>query len=122
MAEYSIGRFSNSWEIAVMRALVTGACGFVGGYLVPHLLDCHDEVCATYLVKRAFPSPSTSEFLDITDAESCKTVISKYNPTVWRALPFRRTPKKILLELCRSMSRGRTMCSLPQQHALSHRR
>ena len=59
-----------------MRVLVTGAGGFVGNYLLPHLLDAGHEVVATSLdVPRSAPVPW--EALDLVDAPAvCRLVAS----------------------------------------------
>lgn len=66
-----------------MRALVTGACGFVGGYLVRYLQESKDEVFATYLVK---PSSGLdgcqSAHLDICDPKQCADAVAAYRPEV----------------------------------------
>jgi len=92
-----------------MRALITGASGFVGAHLVRHLLECGDDVVATY-----FPQPPDAyvlgmcggspplatqnnsaftadaprvgslswEYLDTSELESCAKLISSAAPEV----------------------------------------
>lgn len=68
-----------------MRALITGACGFVGGHLVKHLMENGDEVLGT-----VFPGPNgelrrhpfTALPLDVRDAEACARIIAEYRPEV----------------------------------------
>ncbi len=55
-----------------MRALVTGALGFAGRYLVDHLLACGDEVIE---VDRSGPLP-----IDVTDRASVAEVIAEHRP------------------------------------------
>jgi GDP-4-dehydro-6-deoxy-D-mannose reductase len=64
-----------------MRALVTGACGFVGGYLLKHLVACGDEVLGTVLPEaagRAFPFPTAA--LDVTDSVAVFETIYNFKP------------------------------------------
>lgn len=64
-----------------MRALVTGACGFVGGYLTDHLLSCGDEVFGTVLREDPrFKFPS--KYVDIQDMEAVHAVITSFRPEV----------------------------------------
>ncbi len=66
-----------------MRALVTGACGFVGRHLVDHLCAAGDEVRGTVLpslINRSYPVPVVP--LDVTDAAACRRVIEEYRPEV----------------------------------------
>ena len=67
-----------------MRAMVTGACGFVGDYLVRHLVDCDDEVFAAVFKyqtgKRLYPIPPRP--LDVCDSEACVRAISEFRPEV----------------------------------------
>ncbi|NDC37727.1 MAG: NAD(P)-dependent oxidoreductase, partial [Proteobacteria bacterium] len=65
-----------------MRALVTGACGFVGGYLLRHLVQSGDEVVGTFLAKPppAHPSwelPIERVSLDVTDPYGCTDLIGR---------------------------------------------
>lgn len=68
-----------------MRVLVTGACGFVGGYLLQHLVESGDEVVGTFLVK---PPPRHSSWslpvervnLDVTDPHGCIDLIDRVRP------------------------------------------
>ena len=73
-----------------MKALITGADGFVGRYLMRHLLASGDEVVATG--KEDPPSEVLEEFkgnqklqwqtLDVTDAKRCFDVIHDVSPEV----------------------------------------
>lgn len=64
-----------------MRALVTGGCGFVGAYLVRHLLECGDEVCATYFLG-ARGHGCKEVALDISNPQQCREVIESFKPEV----------------------------------------
>ncbi|MBX7142819.1 MAG: GDP-mannose 4,6-dehydratase [Oligoflexia bacterium] len=64
-----------------MRALVTGACGFVGGYMAEHLLACGDSVLGTFLHERPRLSCDLVQ-LDITSADACARVVQSYKPDV----------------------------------------
>ena len=66
-----------------MKALVTGACGFAGRYLVQHLLGCGDEVLGTVLPQVPVPAggwPFNAVPLDIQNAEACAEVIGRFRP------------------------------------------
>ncbi len=65
-----------------MRALVTGACGFVGGYLVRHLVESGDDVSATVLLHPLDLPKVRSESLDVCNAEACRAVIKRHSPEV----------------------------------------
>lgn len=65
-----------------MRALVIGAGGFVGGYLVRHLLQAGDEVIGTTMLA-AEPIESIRMLpLDITDRTAVERVIGEVAPDV----------------------------------------
>lgn len=64
-----------------MKALVTGACGFVGSYLVNHLLTSNDKVVGTFLHGRPQLRCELTQ-LDVTDLPSCKSLVQKYQPEV----------------------------------------
>lgn len=66
-----------------MRALVTGACGFVGSYLIPHLQTVGDEVLGTVLPEaagRSYPYPIVP--LDVTDSVAVFETIYNFKPDV----------------------------------------
>lgn len=66
-----------------MRALVTGACGFVGGHLLRHLLDSGDEAFGTYLLGEFTRIDGVTYLpLDITSLEGCKAVIDQVKPDI----------------------------------------
>lgn len=64
-----------------MKALVTGACGFVGGYLASHLVDCGDEALATFLHEMPI-LPCDTVQLDVSDQDRCLEVTKNYSPDV----------------------------------------
>lgn len=65
-----------------MRALVTGAGGFVGRYLIEHLQSCGDQVIATSLSDpRELPAVETLAF-DVTDPQAAAEIVAKYRPEV----------------------------------------
>lgn len=63
-----------------MRALVTGACGFVGGYLTRHLIERGDETCATFFALTPNGLPCATAQLDVSDSEQCREVIRSFAP------------------------------------------
>lgn len=63
-----------------MRVLVTGAGGFVGGYLLPHLLDAGHEVVATSLEPPARPGPVRWETLDLVEAPAVGDLVASSKP------------------------------------------
>jgi GDP-4-dehydro-6-deoxy-D-mannose reductase len=69
-----------------MRSLVVGGAGFVGQYLVRHLVEKGDDVVATGraadLVGAVLPQAAQALALDITNAEACAEVIQKVKPEV----------------------------------------
>lgn len=65
-----------------MRALVIGAAGFVGNYLVKHLLERGDDVYAGTLKEPVSLLPSTTFAVDITDATSVGELIQRARPDV----------------------------------------
>ena len=65
-----------------MRALVIGAAGFVGNYLVKHLLEQGDEVYAGTLSESVELLPDTTYKVDITDALSTGELIQRSKPQV----------------------------------------
>ncbi|MCO6432358.1 MAG: GDP-mannose 4,6-dehydratase [Deltaproteobacteria bacterium] len=65
-----------------MRALVTGACGFVGRHLIEHLLECGDEVFGCdYTVPAEAPACPLEQF-DITSGEECAEKIRRIKPDI----------------------------------------
>lgn len=65
-----------------MRALVTGGCGFVGGYLCEHLREQGDQVLVTTLFPPKESVPYEVVTVDITDRLNCRSVIEAFNPDV----------------------------------------
>lgn len=68
-----------------MRALVTGAAGFVGRYLVQHLADLGDQVLATdHSISVTIPARSGVRWqqLDVSDASACSDIISQFEPEI----------------------------------------
>ena len=65
-----------------MRALVTGASGFVGKFLVEHLVAEKDQVLGTTLTSAAAGLPCETVRLDITDAVATAQIVSAYKPEV----------------------------------------
>ena len=65
-----------------MRALVTGAAGFVGQHLINHLQGSGDNVLATVGAGQRCASAVAIAELDITDYQSCVKIVSKFEPEV----------------------------------------
>ena len=68
-----------------MRALITGASGFVGSHLVPLLIAAGDDVLGTGLpanAAREALQPWPSVALDIRDCSACRKVIDDFRPDV----------------------------------------
>lgn len=65
-----------------MRVLVTGAGGFVGGYLLPYLLEAGHEVVATSLDLPAVPGPESVrwEALDLVRVPAVCDLVSSSKP------------------------------------------
>ena len=63
-----------------MRALVIGAGGFVGGYLVNHLRDCGDEVLGTTNSDSPVEGCAESLALDITDGPAVGALLQRLRP------------------------------------------
>ena len=66
-----------------MKVLVTGACGFVGGYLIRHLLESGDTVLGGALGEIVDKVPDcTYEKLDVCNSEECSRVIGGFAPDI----------------------------------------
>lgn len=66
-----------------MKALITGACGFVGRHLAKHLRECGDVVLGTDRSKTAEGlSDILYEKLDIANFEECSKIIANFAPEV----------------------------------------
>lgn len=64
-----------------MKVLITGAAGFVGGYLVSHLIDAGHEVVATSQeVPATDPRGVCWEALDVTEATAVAESLAKHRP------------------------------------------
>jgi GDP-4-dehydro-6-deoxy-D-mannose reductase len=64
-----------------MKALITGACGFVGKHLAEHLLSKGDEVVGTvYQGQRQYPFPTFA--FDITEFHSVRSVLNEVKPDI----------------------------------------
>jgi GDP-4-dehydro-6-deoxy-D-mannose reductase len=67
----------------VKKALVTGACGFVGPYLIKELLTHGYDVTATYVIEPKVRVQNTRyEKLDILNFAECSRVLSDVKPEV----------------------------------------
>lgn len=68
--------------MSVMKALIIGAAGFVGGYLSDHLLKCGYDVCATKLEqeKVCFDDKVSVSDLDILDEKSVFDLLEREKP------------------------------------------
>lgn len=65
-----------------MRALVTGASGFVGQHLVHHLLSCGDEVIGAIKPGQSASLPIEQIPLDVTDSKSVLYLVGDVKPDV----------------------------------------
>lgn len=65
-----------------MRALITGACGFVGKYLISHLLEHGDQVLGTVSHEKLLDSSFACKVLDVTNRDQCSKIISEFDPEV----------------------------------------
>ena len=64
----------------MVRALVTGACGFAGRYLIEHLLAAGDEVLGTVLFNKSFDF--AHQALNIEDPKATAKIVREFNPDV----------------------------------------
>ncbi len=67
-----------------MRALVTGASGFVGQHLIKYLLGEGDEVCACFLPGTSYPDLLSDPSLKVSAAQ--KSAAEKANALTWYPL------------------------------------
>jgi GDP-4-dehydro-6-deoxy-D-mannose reductase len=65
-----------------MRALVIGAGGFVGDYLVDHLRQCGDEVVGTTNLSTANSVAYERHYLDITNGPEVGALLQRIKPDV----------------------------------------
>lgn len=68
-----------------MRVLVTGAGGFVGRYLIEHLVAAGDKIIASDRngnVQYQYGEQVENCSLDVADADRCSEVISRFQPEV----------------------------------------
>jgi len=63
-----------------MKALITGAYGFAGRYLVKHLLEEGDQVIATSLFKETEQIGTQYAQLDVTDLTQCTKRLAEFTP------------------------------------------
>ncbi len=65
-----------------MRALITGACGFVGGHLARHLLQCGDEVQGGVVQSMPTDTPFATLPLNVTDVACVRSAFGAFKPDV----------------------------------------
>ncbi|MEZ4754232.1 MAG: GDP-mannose 4,6-dehydratase [Bdellovibrionota bacterium] len=65
-----------------MRALVTGACGFVGRYLANHLVESGDQVQGTFLIHEPKDVSWESTQLDVSNFNESYNLIKNFKPQV----------------------------------------
>ena len=65
-----------------MKALIIGAAGFVGGYLINELRSAGWEVCATCLANEKIDEECSVRVLDIMDREATEQLIAQEAPDV----------------------------------------
>lgn len=65
-----------------MKALIIGAAGFVGGYLINELKSSGWEVCATCLENEKITEECAVRVLDIMDKDATAGLIAQENPDV----------------------------------------
>ena len=65
-----------------MKALIIGAAGFVGGYLINELASAGWEVCATCLENERIEEDCEVRILDIMDKEAAAQLIAEVSPDI----------------------------------------
>jgi GDP-4-dehydro-6-deoxy-D-mannose reductase len=71
-----------------MRALVSGACGFAGSFLIPHLLEQGDQVVGTFISEESIDRSPLAQLrfekvvLDITNPAACLELVERVEPEV----------------------------------------
>lgn len=65
-----------------MKALVTGANGFAGHYLVQHLLSQGDQVLGGVVTEVTPDFPCQTVAMDVQNLEQCREVVATYDPEV----------------------------------------
>lgn len=78
---------NRAWQLrhpltATMRALVTGACGFVGKHLINHLIAQGDDVLGTGLGLQEGSLPCPVAEFDVTDSMRSVDIVKSFNPEV----------------------------------------